>query len=58
MTRQAISTSGAPAAIGPYSQAMAIDCPALCSGQLGPRPRERATSSMAWRRRRSARCAT
>jgi 2-iminobutanoate/2-iminopropanoate deaminase len=38
MTRQAISTSGAPAAIGPYSQAIAIDGLVFCSGQLGLEP--------------------
>ena len=38
MTREAISTSGAPAAIGPYSQAIAMDCLLFCSGQLGLDP--------------------
>jgi 2-iminobutanoate/2-iminopropanoate deaminase len=38
MTREAISTSGAPAAIGPYSQAIAIDGLLFCSGQLGLDP--------------------
>jgi 2-iminobutanoate/2-iminopropanoate deaminase len=38
MTRQAISTTGAPAAIGPYSQAIAIDGLLFCSGQLGLDP--------------------
>jgi 2-iminobutanoate/2-iminopropanoate deaminase len=38
MTRQAIATSGAPAAIGPYSQAIAIDGLVFCSGQLGLDP--------------------
>ncbi len=38
MTRQAISTNGAPAAIGPYSQAIATDGLLLCSGQLGLDP--------------------
>jgi len=38
MTRQAIATSGAPAAIGPYSQAVAIDGLLFCSGQLGLDP--------------------
>ena len=33
MTRQAISTSNAPAAIGPYSQAIAVDDLVFCSGQ-------------------------
>jgi 2-iminobutanoate/2-iminopropanoate deaminase len=38
MTRQAIATSGAPAAIGPYSQAIALDGLLFCSGQLGLDP--------------------
>ncbi len=38
MTREAIATSGAPAAIGPYSQAIAIDGLLFCSGQLGLDP--------------------
>jgi len=38
MTRTAISTPGAPAAIGPYSQAIAIDDLVFCSGQLGLDP--------------------
>jgi 2-iminobutanoate/2-iminopropanoate deaminase len=38
MTRDAISTAGAPAAIGPYSQAIAMDCLLFCSGQLGLDP--------------------
>lgn len=38
MTRQAISTAGAPAAIGPYSQAIGIDGLLFCSGQLGLDP--------------------
>lgn len=38
MTREAISTGGAPAAIGPYSQAIAMDCLLFCSGQLGLDP--------------------
>jgi 2-iminobutanoate/2-iminopropanoate deaminase len=38
MTRQAIATSGAPAAIGPYSQAIAADALLFCSGQLGLDP--------------------
>ena len=38
MTRQAIATSGAPAAIGPYSQAVASDGLLFCSGQLGLDP--------------------
>jgi 2-iminobutanoate/2-iminopropanoate deaminase len=38
MTRQSISTAGAPAAIGPYSQAVATDGFVFCSGQLGLNP--------------------
>lgn len=38
MTRTAISTTGAPGAIGPYSQAIAIDGLLFCSGQLGLDP--------------------
>jgi 2-iminobutanoate/2-iminopropanoate deaminase len=38
MTRQAISTPDAPAAIGPYSQAIAVGELIFCSGQLGLDP--------------------
>lgn len=38
MTRQAVSTSGAPGAIGPYSQAIAVDGFVFCSGQVGLDP--------------------
>jgi 2-iminobutanoate/2-iminopropanoate deaminase len=38
MTRQAIKTSGAPAAVGPYSQAIATDGLVFCSGQVGLDP--------------------
>jgi 2-iminobutanoate/2-iminopropanoate deaminase len=38
MTRQAISTTGAPAAIGPYSQAIIAGDLVFCSGQLGLDP--------------------
>ncbi len=38
MTRQAISTSGAPGAIGPYSQGIATTDFVFCSGQLGLDP--------------------
>jgi 2-iminobutanoate/2-iminopropanoate deaminase len=38
MSRQAISTAAAPAAIGPYSQAIEIDGFLFCSGQLGLDP--------------------
>ena len=33
MTRDAIHTTGAPAAVGPYSQAIAVDGFVFCSGQ-------------------------
>jgi 2-iminobutanoate/2-iminopropanoate deaminase len=38
MSRQEVSTPGAPAAIGPYSQAIATDGFLFCSGQLGMDP--------------------
>jgi len=38
MTRQAISTSGAPAALGPYSQGIASGDLVFCAGQLGLDP--------------------
>jgi 2-iminobutanoate/2-iminopropanoate deaminase len=38
MSRTAVSTPQAPAAIGPYSQAIAIDGLLFCSGQLGLDP--------------------
>ncbi len=38
MNRDAIATTSAPAAIGPYSQAIAMDCLVFCSGQLGLDP--------------------
>ena len=38
MSRQAVRTSGAPAAIGPYSQAIAVDGFVFCSGQVGLDP--------------------
>lgn len=38
MTRRAVTTSGAPAAIGPYSQAITADDLVFCSGQLGLDP--------------------
>ena len=38
MTRQAISTTGAPGAIGPYSQAIGAGDLVFCSGQLGLDP--------------------
>jgi 2-iminobutanoate/2-iminopropanoate deaminase len=38
MSRRAISATTAPAAIGPYSQAVEIDGYLFCSGQLGIDP--------------------
>jgi 2-iminobutanoate/2-iminopropanoate deaminase len=38
MTRDAIQTAGAPAAIGPYSQAIGTEQIVFCSGQLGLDP--------------------
>jgi 2-iminobutanoate/2-iminopropanoate deaminase len=38
MTRKAISTGGAPSAIGPYSQAIRSGDMVFCSGQLGIEP--------------------
>ena len=37
-SRQAVTSSGAPAAIGPYSQAIAVDETVYCSGQIGLDP--------------------
>jgi 2-iminobutanoate/2-iminopropanoate deaminase len=38
MTRRAVSTSAAPSAVGPYSQAIATDDLVFCSGQVGLDP--------------------
>ena len=38
MTRRAVSTSGAPAAIGPYSQAIAVDGLLFTAGQAALDP--------------------
>jgi 2-iminobutanoate/2-iminopropanoate deaminase len=38
MTRQAISTTSAPAAVGPYSQGIALGDLVFCSGQIGLDP--------------------
>ncbi|HEY2916220.1 MAG TPA: RidA family protein [Candidatus Limnocylindrales bacterium] len=38
MTRRAVSSTGAPAAIGPYSQGIATDRLVFCSGQIGLDP--------------------
>ncbi len=39
MTKQAISTPDAPAAIGPYSQAIRVGQMVWCSGQVGLDPK-------------------
>jgi 2-iminobutanoate/2-iminopropanoate deaminase len=38
MSRKEVATSAAPAAIGPYSQAIEVDGFVFCSGQLGLDP--------------------
>lgn len=38
MTRRAVSTSAAPSAVGPYSQAIATNDLVFCSGQVGLDP--------------------
>ena len=38
MTRSKVSTGSAPAAIGPYSQAILLDGMVYCSGQIGLDP--------------------
>ena len=38
MTRKAVATDAAPAAIGPYSQAVEVDGFLFCSGSLGMDP--------------------
>jgi 2-iminobutanoate/2-iminopropanoate deaminase len=38
MTRQAVSTTGAPNAVGPYSQGIASGDLVFCSGQVGLDP--------------------
>ena len=38
MTRHAVSTAGAPSAIGPYSQGIAAGDLVFCSGQIGLDP--------------------
>ncbi len=38
MTRRAVSTSAAPSAVGPYSQAIATTDLVFCSGQVGLDP--------------------
>ena len=58
MTRSAISTSGAPSAIGPYSQAIVSGDLVFCSGQLGLDPHTASSSRAASRPRPSGRCAT
>jgi 2-iminobutanoate/2-iminopropanoate deaminase len=38
MTRRAVATTGAPSAIGPYSQGIATEQLVFCSGQIGLDP--------------------
>ena len=38
MTRQPVTSAGAPAAIGPYSQAIVVPGAVYCSGQIGLDP--------------------
>jgi 2-iminobutanoate/2-iminopropanoate deaminase len=38
MSRQAISTTGAPSAVGPYSQGIAVGDLVFCAGQIGLDP--------------------
>jgi 2-iminobutanoate/2-iminopropanoate deaminase len=38
MTRKEVATDAAPAAVGPYSQAVEVDDFVFCSGQLGLDP--------------------
>jgi 2-iminobutanoate/2-iminopropanoate deaminase len=38
MSRQAVRTSAAPAAVGPYSQGISVDGFVFCSGQIGLDP--------------------
>ncbi len=38
MTRHSVSTAGAPAAIGPYSQGIATGDLVFCAGQIGLEP--------------------
>ncbi len=38
MTRRAVSTTAAPKAVGPYSQAISTDDLVFCSGQVGLDP--------------------
>jgi 2-iminobutanoate/2-iminopropanoate deaminase len=38
MTRSSVSTAAAPAAVGPYSQAVAVGDLVFCSGQIGLEP--------------------
>ena len=47
MNLERIATDGAPAAIGPYSQAIVAGDIVFCSGQLGTRPGDRLSSSKA-----------
>ena len=55
MTRQAIQTNGAPAALGPYSQGIRSGEFVFCSGQLGldPTTGEMAEGVSAFQERRA-----
>jgi 2-iminobutanoate/2-iminopropanoate deaminase len=57
MNRHAVSTSAAPAAIGPYSQAIGAGRLVLCSGQLGldPTTGELVEGGVAWQAERALR---
>ena len=57
MTRQSVTSAGAPAAIGPYSQAIAVPGAVYCSGQIGLDPAS-GSSSRVSRHRPTERCAT
>ena len=58
MTRQAIQTSGAPAALGPYSQAIRSGDLVFCSGQLGLDPHDRRAGRRRGGPGRARRCGT
>ena len=57
MTRQAVTTDRAPAALGPYSQAIVAGGFVFCSGMAGIDPAT-GTIPRASRRRPSRRCST
>ena len=58
MTRRAVSTSSAPPAAGPYSQAIATDDLVFCAGQLGSDPATGRARRRRARPRPSRPCAT